>query len=81
MPMPFSDFLEPSSDIEWEKMIFRSMEPLFPPGLDENCAVDNLYAASWICSENALMQGKISPRALLGTKYLHCTNSISTKMM
>ena len=28
-----------------------SMDPLYPPGLDENCAVDDLYPASWICSE------------------------------
>ena len=30
---------------------FLSMDPLYPPGLDENRAVDDLYPASWICSE------------------------------
>ena len=35
---------------------FLSIDPLYPPGLDENRAVDYLYAASWICSETALLQ-------------------------
>ena len=29
------------------------MDPLYPPGLDENRAVDDLYATSWICSETS----------------------------
>ena len=33
------------------EIIFRSMAPLYPPGLDENGAVTNLYPASWICSK------------------------------
>ena len=33
----------------YEFFLFLSMDPLYPPGLDENCAVDDLYAASWIC--------------------------------
>ena len=36
---------------------FLSMDPL--SGLYENRAVDYLYTASWICSENGLMQRKI----------------------
>ena len=28
------------------------MDPLYPAGLDENRAIDDLYTASWICSEN-----------------------------
>ena len=32
--------------------IFPSMDSLYPPDLNENGAVDVLYAASWICSEN-----------------------------
>ena len=38
--------------------IFPSMDPFYPPDLDENGAVDVLYAASWICSENGLVQRK-----------------------
>ena len=34
------------------------MNPLYPPGLDENRAVDDLYTASWICSEIALLHRK-----------------------
>ena len=40
-------------------MIFRSMAPLYPPGLDENGAVANLLPASWICSKNESRQGTI----------------------
>ena len=35
-----------------------SMDPLYPPGLDENCAVDDLYPASWICNEITLLRWK-----------------------
>ena len=31
------------------------MDPLYPADLDENRAVDDLYTASWICSENGLV--------------------------
>ena len=34
------------------------MDPLYPPGLDENRAVDDLYPASWICSEIMLLHWK-----------------------
>ena len=34
------------------------MDPLYPPSLDENRAVDDLYTASWMCSENGLVQRK-----------------------
>ena len=34
------------------------MDPLYPPGLDENRAVDNLYAASLECSETTLLHWK-----------------------
>ena len=37
---------------------FRSMDPLYRPGLDENGAVDELYTASWIGSETALLPRK-----------------------
>ena len=54
------------------------MDPLYPPGLDENRAVDDLYTASWICSENGLVQRKNfvpCSRILLlhGTKFFRCT--------
>ena len=39
------------------------MAPLYPPGLDENSAVANLYPASWICSKNAAPLGKIGVTA------------------
>ena len=39
-------------------MFFLSIDPLYPPGLDENRAVDDFYAASWICSETALLHRK-----------------------
>ena len=31
------------------------MDPLYPPGLDENRAADDLYTVSWICSEITLL--------------------------
>ena len=40
------------------------MDPLYPPpGLDENRAEDDLYAASWICSETALLHRKKNSNA------------------
>ena len=43
--------------------ILRSMAPLYPPGLDENGAVANLYPASWIFSKNAAPPGTIGVTA------------------
>ena len=34
------------------------MDPVYPPGLDENGAVDELYAAFWIFSETVLLPRK-----------------------
>ena len=50
---------------------FPSMDPLYPPDLDENGAVCVLYAASWICSENGLVQWKIFSAALESTSALY----------
>ena len=44
--------------------LFLSIDPLYPSGLDENRAVDDLYAASWICSETTLLYRK---------NVVHCT--------
>ena len=41
------------------KTFFRSMAPLYPPGLDDNGAVVKLYPASWICSKNMAPPGTI----------------------
>ena len=36
---------------------FRSIAPLYPPGLDENGTIVNLYPASWIKQGHALKNG------------------------
>ena len=52
-----------------EGMIFRSMDPLYPPGLDENRAVDDLYSAPVNCSETALLNRK----KILVQRKIFCT--------
>ena len=57
---------------QWDrdaKKFFRSIDPLYPPGLDENGTVENLYVASWICSDNVLMYG----RKITTAGYKFCT--------
>ena len=49
--------------------ILRSMAPLYPPGLDGNGAVANLYPASWICSKKESKPGTIGITAM----YNFCT--------
>ena len=64
------------------------MDPLYPPGLGGIGAVENLYSASWICSENLNAVYKICTLHLTpvykictqqssilvhGTKFVHCT--------
>ena len=44
--------------VMYSNYFYLSMEPLYPPGLDENRAVDDLYPASWICSEITLLHWK-----------------------
>ena len=46
-------------DATFAPRFFLSMDPLYPPGLDENRAVDDLYPASWIFSEIILLHWKI----------------------
>ena len=36
---------------------FQSLDPLYPPGLDENNAGENMHPAFWICSKSVLLQG------------------------
>ena len=40
------------------------MAPLYPPGLDVNGAVANLYPASWICIKNESKPGTIGITAV-----------------
>ena len=40
------------------------MDSLYPPGLDENRAVDDFYPASWICSE------------IIGKHFVQCSRLI-----
>ena len=49
----------------------ESMHPLYPSGLDENGAGDNLYAAPWICYRNVVVQG---------TKFVHCSTVCSSDL-
>ena len=43
--------------------LFRSMAPLYSPGLDENDALVKVYPASWISSKNRAPPGTIGVTA------------------
>ena len=52
------DKVSKTSEAVKRKTFSLSMDPLYPTGLDDNRAVDDLYPASWICSEIMLLHRK-----------------------